>query len=41
LYKATQGDANAGDASGAGDANAGGSSGKADEVQDVDFEEVK
>jgi molecular chaperone DnaK len=41
LYKATQGDANAGDASGAGDANAGGSSAKADEVQDVDFEEVK
>jgi molecular chaperone DnaK len=41
LYKATQGDANAGGADAGADANAGGSSGKADEVQDVDFEEVK
>ena len=43
LYKATQGDANAaGDAGAqAGAGNAGGGSDSADEVQDVDFEEVK
>ena len=43
LYKATQGDANAaGDAGAQGDAGSAGNSGNAaDEVQDVDFEEVK